>query len=121
MRLTMIVFDTQLILRPGYNVGRTSVANSGEQLVKLASHGPSKGMPRTESSGVLGVVIRAIDDAGAAARANALNVTLDAKLIADIKSIASVVKGAVPVAAAKETHAARPFNLLEDPTRSKHP
>ena len=50
---------------------------------------------------VLGVVIKAIDDAGAAAGANALNVTLDAQLIADIKSIASTVKGAVPVSAAK--------------------
>ena len=50
---------------------------------------------------VLGVVIKAIDDAGAASGANGLNVTLDAQLVADIKSIASVVKSAVPVAAAK--------------------
>ena len=50
---------------------------------------------------VLGVVIKAIDDAGTAAGANGLNVSLDAQLVADIKSIASTVKGAVPVAAAK--------------------
>ena len=50
---------------------------------------------------VLGVVIKAIEDAGAAAGANGLNVTLDAQLVADIKAIAPAVKGAVPVAAAK--------------------
>src|SRR5215831_9858097 len=50
---------------------------------------------------VLGVVIKAIDDAGTAAGANGLNVTLDAQLVADIKSVASAVKGAAPVAAAK--------------------
>src|SRR5215471_6829840 len=50
---------------------------------------------------VLGLVIKAIDDAGTAAGANGLNVTLDAQLVADIKSLASAVKGAVPVAAAK--------------------
>ena len=38
---------------------------------------------------VLGVVIKAIDDAGAAAGASGLNVSLDAQLVADIKSIAS--------------------------------
>jgi hypothetical protein len=50
---------------------------------------------------VLGVVIKAIDDAGAAAGANGLNLNLDAQLVADIKSIAPAVKGAAPVAAAK--------------------
>src|SRR5215813_9487972 len=50
---------------------------------------------------VLGLVIKAIDDAGTAAGANGLNVTLDAQLVADIKSIAPVVKGAVPAAATK--------------------
>ena len=49
---------------------------------------------------VLGVVIKAIDDAGTAVTANGLNVTLDTQLIADIKSIASAVKGVVPVSAA---------------------
>ena len=49
---------------------------------------------------VLGLVIKAIDDAGAVAGSNGLNITLDAALVADIKSIASVVKGAAPVAAA---------------------
>ena len=50
---------------------------------------------------VLGVVIKAIDDAGTAVTANGLNVTLDSQLIVDIKSIAAAVKGAVPAAAAK--------------------
>ena len=44
---------------------------------------------------VLGVVINALDAAGAAAGANGLNVTLDAQLVADIKAIAAAVKGAV--------------------------
>jgi hypothetical protein len=48
---------------------------------------------------VLGVVIKAIEDAGAAAGANGLNVSLDAQLVADIKSIAGTVKSAAPVAA----------------------
>ena len=38
---------------------------------------------------VLRLVIKTIDDAGAAAGANGLNVTLDAQLVSDIKSIAS--------------------------------
>ena len=50
---------------------------------------------------VLGVVIKAIDDAGTAAGANGLNVSLDAQLVDDIKSIPSTVKSAAPVAAAK--------------------
>ena len=49
---------------------------------------------------VLGVVINAIDAAGAAAGANGLNMSLDAQLVADIKAIAAAVKGAVPVTAA---------------------
>ena len=51
---------------------------------------------------VLGVVIKALDDAAAAAGANGLNVTLDAQLVADIKSIALAVKGAVPVTPAQQ-------------------
>jgi hypothetical protein len=50
---------------------------------------------------VLGLVIKAIDDAGTAAGANGLNVTVDAQIVGDIKSIASAVKSAVPVTAAK--------------------
>jgi hypothetical protein len=46
------------------------------------------------------VVIKAIDNAGTAVGSNGLNVTLDAQLVADIKSITSVVKGAVPAVAA---------------------
>jgi len=42
------------------------------------------------------VVINALDAAGAAAGANGLNVTLDAQLVADIKAIASAVKGGLP-------------------------
>src|SRR5215467_6448269 len=49
---------------------------------------------------ILGVVIKAIDDAGTAAAVNGLNISLDAALVADIKSIASAVKGAAPVSAA---------------------
>ena len=49
---------------------------------------------------VLGVVIKALDDAGTAAGASGLNVSLDAQLAADIKSIAEAVKGAAHVAAA---------------------
>ena len=49
---------------------------------------------------VLGVVINAINAAGAAAGANGLNVTLDAQLVADIKAIAAEVKGALPAVAA---------------------
>ena len=52
---------------------------------------------------VLRVVIKAIEDAGAAAGANGLNVTLDAQLVADIKAIAPAVKGAVPVTSAQGT------------------
>jgi hypothetical protein len=55
---------------------------------------------------VLGVVINAIDAAGAAAAgaaaagANGLNVTLDAQLVADVKAIAAAVKGAMSPALA---------------------
>jgi hypothetical protein len=50
---------------------------------------------------VLGVVINALDAAGAAAGANGLNVTLDAQLVADVKAtIAAAVKAALPVTAA---------------------
>jgi hypothetical protein len=49
---------------------------------------------------ILGVVINAIDAAGAAAGANGLNVSLDAQLVADIKAIAAAVKGALPAVAA---------------------
>jgi hypothetical protein len=50
---------------------------------------------------VLGVIIKALDDANAAAGANGLNVTLDAQLVADVKAIAPAVKAAVPASAAK--------------------
>ena len=49
---------------------------------------------------VLGVVINALDAAGAAAGANGLNVSFDAQLVADIKAIAAAVKGAVGPAVA---------------------
>ena len=49
---------------------------------------------------VLGVVINALDAAGAAGSANGLNVSLDAQLLADIKAIAAAVKGALSVSAA---------------------
>jgi hypothetical protein len=44
--------------------------------------------------------LNALDAAGAAAAANGLNVTLDAQLVADVKSIAGAVKVAVPITAA---------------------
>ena len=50
---------------------------------------------------VLGVVIKAIEDAGAAAGSNDLNVTLDAHLVSDIKAISPAVKVALPVTATK--------------------
>jgi hypothetical protein len=50
---------------------------------------------------VLGVVINALDAAGAAAGANGLNVTLDAQLVADVKAIAPALKATVPASAAK--------------------
>jgi hypothetical protein len=49
---------------------------------------------------VLGVVIKAIDDASTAVGANGLNVSLDAQLVADIKAIAAAVKGALSATAA---------------------
>ena len=56
------------------------------------------GRPTLDAYGFVG---KAIDDAGAAAGANGLNVALDAQLVSDIRSIASTVKSASPVAAAK--------------------
>ena len=55
---------------------------------------------------VLGVVINAIDAAGAAAGANGLNVTLDGQLAEDIKSIAAAFKSALPTVATPATKAA---------------
>ena len=49
---------------------------------------------------VLGVVIKAIDDASTAAGASGLSVSLDAQLVADIKAIAAAVKGAMSPAVA---------------------
>lgn len=51
---------------------------------------------------VLGVVIKAIEDAGAAVAAGGLNVSLDAALLNDIKSIIPAIKAkaTAPVAAA---------------------
>jgi len=40
-------------------------------------------------------------DAGTAAGASGLNVTLDAQIVADIKSIASALKGGVPIVAGR--------------------
>jgi hypothetical protein len=47
------------------------------------------------------VVIKAIETPELLPGANGLNVTLDAQLVADIKSIAPAVKGAVPPVAAQ--------------------
>jgi len=50
---------------------------------------------------MLGVVIKAIEDAEAAAGANGLNVTLDAQLMPTSKPLPGAVNSAVPVTAAK--------------------
>jgi hypothetical protein len=56
---------------------------------------------------VLGVVIQAIEDAGTAAGAGGLSVSLDAALVADIKAIMPTVKAAAkPVAPTLATAAA---------------
>jgi hypothetical protein len=47
------------------------------------------------SEAVLGAVIKAIEDAGSAANSGGLSITLDASLIADIKTIIPAVKAAV--------------------------
>ena len=49
---------------------------------------------------VLGVVIKAIEDAGAAAGACGLQVSLDAALVADIRAILPAIKAAAPKVAA---------------------
>jgi hypothetical protein len=64
-------------------------------------------MPRKRRQSADAVVIKAIEDAGAAVGANGLNVTLDAQLVADIKSIAPAVKAAVPRHPRAANHAAR--------------
>ena len=45
---------------------------------------------------LLGVVIKAVEDAGAAAGAGGLSVSLDAALVADIKAIIPTVKASAP-------------------------
>ncbi len=45
---------------------------------------------------VLGVAIKAIEDAATAAAAGGVNLTLDAVLVADLKSIIPAVKSAAP-------------------------
>lgn len=45
---------------------------------------------------VLGTVIKAIEDAGTAATAGGLSISLDAALVADIKAIMPAVKSAAP-------------------------
>lgn len=49
---------------------------------------------------VLGVVIKAIEDAGAAAGAGGVSVSLDAALIADVKAIIPAIKAAINPAVA---------------------
>jgi len=68
---------------------------------------------------VLGVVIDALDAAGAAAGANGLNVTLDAQLVADSKAIAAAVKSVVSPAAAERSkwHSAAERNTVTSAER----
>ena len=59
---------------------------------------------------VLGVIIKALDDANAAASASGLSVTLDAQLVADIKAIAPASTcdgGRAPPACKKSSTAPR--------------
>ena len=74
-----------------------------ESITSLVS--PSAANIERAGFAVLGVIINAIDAAGAAGSANGLNLTLDAQLVADIKSIAGAVKGAVAVSATPATPA----------------
>jgi hypothetical protein len=69
-----------------------------ESITSLVS--PSAANIERAGFAVLGVVINALDAAGAAGSANGLNVSLDAQLVADIKAIAAAVKGTVAVTAA---------------------
>jgi len=48
---------------------------------------------------VLGLAIKVMNDAGTAADANGLNLTLDAQLVADLKSIAPAVQTAAAMSA----------------------
>ena len=79
------------------------IAQANESTIESVTSLISPRAANIERAGfaVLGVVINALDAAGAAAGANGLNVTLDAQLVADIKAIAFAVKGAVPITAAK--------------------
>lgn len=78
-----------------------SLAVAASDTVKVAKFVEQAANIERVGFAVLGVVIKAIDDAGSAAGANGLNVTLDAQLVADIKSVASTFKSAAPVAPAQ--------------------
>jgi hypothetical protein len=84
---------------------KTTLANSStiEAVTGLVS--PQAANIERAGFAVLGLVINALDAAGAAAGANGLNISLDAQLVADIKAIAAAVKGAVPVSAVPATPA----------------
>ena len=79
---------------------KTAQANEAtiESITSLVS--PSAANIERAGFSVLGVVINALDAAGAAAGANGLNVTLDAQLVADVKAIAAAVKSAMGPAVA---------------------
>jgi len=55
---------------------------------------------------LLGIVIKAIDDAGVAAGASGLSVSLDGAIVADIKAIMATVKSKAAVIAPAVTQAA---------------
>jgi hypothetical protein len=69
-------------------------ASTVEAITSLVS--PQAANVESAGFAVLGVVIKAIEDAGTAAGAGGLNVSLDATLVADIKSIIPAVKSAAP-------------------------
>ena len=77
-------------------------AQANESTIESVTSLVSPSAANIERAGfaVLGVVINALDAAGAAAGANGLNVSFDAQLVADIKAIAAAVKGAMGPAVA---------------------
>lgn len=64
------------------------------QVTQLVSP-TAAGIERTGFA-LVGLAIKTIEDAGAAAVAGGLNVTLDAQLIADLKAILPTIKGNAP-------------------------
>lgn len=71
-------------------------AQASETVIEAVTGTVSKEAVNVERSAfaILGVVVKAIEDAGAAGAAGGLSVTLDAALVADLKTIIPAIKGA---------------------------